>query len=57
MEKSNILLIIGVMILLIGVYILYEKFSTEGEGLLLPVGIITMGIAFSVMSRIITKKK
>jgi hypothetical protein len=57
MEKSNILLIIGVMILLIGVYILYEKFSTEGEGLLLPVGIIIMGIAFSVMSRIIAKKK
>ena len=57
MNKSHIIMTIGIIILLMGIYILYEKTIKEDENLLLGVSTIIMGIGVTGMSWAIGKRK
>ena len=55
MKKSHIILILGLMILIIGIYILNENLNRDDD-LFLGFAVTTMGIGFILMSRIIKEK-
>jgi len=57
MKKSNIIMTIGVIILIIGIYFIYENIATEDGNFLLGISTIIMGIGVTGMSWAIGKKE